>query len=214
MKVSEDQSQASTVKHNRFSWNDLFETKAIPIAIVAGLTAFTYASIMSFISVYAETRGVFEYVSLFFIVFAVAMIIVRPFTGRLYDRKGPNTVIYPSLILFAAGLFLLSSMHSVTTLLIAGVLIGIGYGSTIPCFQALAIQSAQKRRSGHATSTFFTLFDSGLATGAFVLGIVVAQWGYSTLYILCGVVTMLTILVYWRVASGKREVIYSESVSS
>ena len=112
---------------------------------------------MSFISVYAETRGLFEYVSLFFIVFAVAMISVRPFTGRLYDRKGPNAVIYPSLILFAAGLFLLSNMHSVLTLLIAGVLIGIGYGSLFPCFQALAIQSAEKHRSGHATSTFFII---------------------------------------------------------
>lgn len=135
LKVSEYQPQPSTVKHRRLSWNDFFEIKAIPIATIAFLTSFAYASIMSFISVYAETRGVFEYVSLFFIVFAVAMISVRPFTGRLYDRKGPNTVIYPSLILFAVGLFLLSNMHSVSTLLIAGALIGIGYGSLFPVFK-------------------------------------------------------------------------------
>ena len=214
LKVSEYQPQPSTVKHRRLSWNDFFEIKAIPIAIIGFLTSFAYASIMSFISVYAETRGVFEYVSLFFIVFAVAMISVRPFTGRLYDRKGPNAVIYPSLIFFAAGLFLLSNMHSVSTLLIAGALIGIGYGSLFPCFQAMAIQSAQKHRSGHATSTFFILFDSGMAIGAFVLGIVSAQWGYSALYMVCGVITILTILVYRRVASGKKEVMYSEAVYS
>ena len=189
----------------------------IPIATVSFLTAFAYASIMSFIYVYAQTQGVFEYVSLFFIVFAATMISVRPFTGRLYDRKGPNAVIYPSLIFFAAGLFLLSTMSSVITLLIAGGLIGIGYGSLFPCFQALAIQSAPKHRSGHATSTFFILFDSGMAIGAFVLGIVSAQWGFSTLYLLCGVVTILTILVYWRIVGGNKEdkeVIYSQSVSS
>ena len=214
LKVSEYQPQPSTVKHRHLSWNDFFEIKAIPIATVAFLTSFAYASIMSFISVYAETRGVFEYVSLFFIVFAVAMISVRPFTGRLYDRKGPNTVIYPSLILFAVGLFLLSNMNSVSTLLIAGALIGIGYGSLFPCFQAMAIQSTQKHRSGHATSTFFILFDSGMAIGAFVLGIVSAQWGYSALYMLCGVITILTILVYRRVASAKKEVMYSEAVYS
>ena len=214
LKVSEYQPQPSTVKHRRLSWNDFFEIKAIPIATIAFLTSFAYASIMSFISVYAETRGVFEYVSLFFIVFAVAMISVRPFTGRLYDRKGPNTVIYPSLILFAVGLFLLSNMHSVSTLLIAGALIGIGYGSLFPCFQAMAIQSTQKHRSGHATSTFFILFDSGMAIGALVLGIVSAQWGYSALYMVCGVITILTILVYRRVASAKKEVMYSEAVYS
>ena len=72
----------------------------------------------------------------------------------------------------------------------------------------------QKHRSGHATSTFFILFDSGMAIGAFVLGIVSAQWGYSALYMLCGIITILTILVYRRVASEKKEVMYSESVYS
>ena len=143
LKISEYQPLPSTAKHRRFSWHDFFEIKAIPIAMIGFLTSFAYASILSFISVYAETRGVFQYVSLFFIVFAAAMISVRPFTGRLYDRKGPSTVIYPSLIFFAVGLFLLSNMNSVLTLLISGTLIGIGYGSLFPCFQALAIQSAK-----------------------------------------------------------------------
>ena len=214
LKVSEYRPQPSKVKHHRLSWQDFFETKAIPIAVVGCFTAFAYASIMSFISVYAETRGVFEYVSLFFIVFAIAMIIVRPFTGRLYDTKGPSAVIYPSFVFFAAGLFLLSTMNSVSTLLIAGALIGVGYGSIVPCFQTLAIQSAQKHRSGHATSTFFTLFDSGMAIGAFVLGIVSAHWGYSVLYILCGVVIILTVPVYWKVGHGDKKVTYSKSVSS
>ncbi|MCQ6282417.1 MFS transporter [Bacillus sp. EB600] len=214
LKVSEYQPQPLAVRHHRLSWHDFFETKAIPIATVGCLTAFAYASIMTFISVYAQTRGVFEYVSLFFIVFAAAMMIVRPLTGRMYDTKGPNAVIYPSFITFAAGLFLLSNMHSVSTLLIAGVLIGIGYGSIVPCFQALAIQSAQKHRSGHATSTFFTLFDSGMATGAFVLGIVSLQWGYSTLYILCGVVILLTIPIYWRLVNGKKEIFYGGPIYS
>ncbi|MCG7337569.1 MFS transporter [Sporosarcina sp. ACRSM] len=212
LKVSEYRPQLSIEKRNRLSWHDFFEKKAIPIAIVGGLTSFAYASIMSFISVYAETRGVFEYVSLFFIAFAVAMMVVRPFTGQLYDTKGPHAVIYPSFLFFAVGLFLLSTMHTVSMLLIAGVLIGIGYGSIVPCFQALAIQSAQNHRSGHATSTFFTFFDTGMAAGAFMLGIVSAQWGYSALYILSGVIIILTIPVYWRLHNDKKEIGFSESV--
>ncbi len=56
LKVSEYRPQLSAVKRNHLSWHDLFETKAIPIAIVGCLTAFAYASIMSFIAVYAETK--------------------------------------------------------------------------------------------------------------------------------------------------------------
>ncbi len=215
LKVSENQPQSSTTaRHRRFSWRDFIETKAMPIAIISFLTAFAYASILSFISVYAETKGLFQYISLFFIVYAAAMLSVRPFTGRLYDRKGPSAVIYPSLILFAAGLFLLSNMNSVLTLLLSGVLVGIGYGSLFPCFQALAIQSAEKHRSGHATSTFFILFDSGIALGAFVLGSVLTQWGYFTLYMLGAIIIILTIFVYWKIIGSKREVSFSKSLYS
>ncbi|WP_342774265.1 MFS transporter [Lysinibacillus antri] len=214
LKVSEYHPQTSTAKWYRLSWHDLFEKRVIPVAIVGYLTAFAYASVMSFISVYAETRGVFEYVSLFFIAFAIAMMAVRPFTGKLYDTKGPNAVVYPSFIFYASGLFLLSNMHTVATLLVAGVLMGVGYGSTVPCLQALAIQSAQKHRSGHATSTFFTIFDSGIAIGAFVLGIVSAKWGFPMLYILCGVIITLTIPVYWRLIGRKKDIRYSEPVCS
>lgn len=210
LKVSENAPQPLATTSTRFSWQDLFEIKAIPIAIVGCLTAVAYASIMSFISVFAEARGVFEYVSLFFVVFAIAMMVVRPYTGHLYDTKGPNSVIYPSLILFAVGLFLISTMHTVLVLLIAAVFIGIGYGSLIPCFQAYAIQSAEKHRSSHATSTFFTLFDLGMATGAFVLGIVSAQWGYSALYIVCGIIVVLTIPVYRLIINKKSTKHYHE----
>lgn len=198
------ESEKTIAKKSPFAWSDLFEKNAVPVAIVGGLTAFSYASIMTFISVFAETKNLFEYVSLFFVVFAIAMIAVRPFTGKLYDSKGPNSVIYPSFVFFAVGLFLLSTMDSVSVMFIAGALIGIGYGSIIPCFQTLAIQRSEKHRSGHATSTFFTIFDSGMALGAFILGIISTEWGYTTLYFLCGIIVALTIPVYWVFVSRKR----------
>ena len=210
LKVTEYPSPLSTVKRNRLTWEDFIESKAIPIAIVGALTAFSYAGVLSFISVFAETRDVFEYVSLFFIVFAIAMMIVRPFTGKLYDTKGPNSVIYPSFFFFTVGLFMLSNIHTVPTLLVAGALIGIGYGSIFPCLQALAIQSTHKHRSGHATSTFFTLFDGGLAIGAILLGVVSAQWGYTIMYIFCGVIVILTALIYWRLVSVKKSDTYNK----
>lgn len=203
--------KVETRQKSGFSWSDLFEKKAVPIAIVGGFTAFSYASIMTFISVFAETKDLFEYVSLFFIVFAIAMIVVRPFTGKLYDTKGPNSVIYPSFVFFAVGLFLLSTMDSISSMLIAGVFIGIGYGSIIPCFQTLAIQLSERHRSGHATSTFYTIFDTGMASGAFILGLVSSIWGYTTLYILCGAIVVLTILIYSVLVSRKLMRVKTES---
>ncbi|WP_374054829.1 MFS transporter [Rossellomorea sp. FM04394] len=188
----------------RLTFKDLVEVKAIPIALVGFLTSFAYSGIMSFISVYAKSIGLFESVSLFFVVFAAAMLLSRPFTGRLFDRSGPDAVIYPSLFIFAIGLILLSATHSVVLLLIAGTLIGFGYGALLPSFQAMSIQAAPKKRTGHATATFFIFYDLGIAVGSFVLGVVSFQLGFSALYIICALVVLLTVLAYKFVTKKAR----------
>lgn len=190
----------------RLTFKDLIEVKAIPISLVGFLTSFAYSGIMSFISVYAKSVGLFESVSLFFVVFAAAMLFSRPYTGRLYDRSGPNAVIYPSLIIFAIGLILLSVTHSVLLLLVAGTLIGLGYGALLPSFQTMSIQAAPKRRTGHATATFFIFYDLGIAVGSFVLGVVSSQFGFSALYIICSGMIFVTIVVYKVVTNrGKHD---------
>ena len=196
--------EAPTKKQSRrLTLNDLFESKALPIAIVGCLTSFSYSGIMSFISVYAKTLGIFESVSLFFVVFAAAMLVSRPFTGRLFDQAGPNYVIYPCLFIFAIGLFVLSVTHSATVLLIAGVLIGLGYGALLPSFQTMAVQTSPMNRSGHATATFFIMYDLGIALGSFILGIVSSHLGFSILYIICSIVVALTALAYKIVTNRK-----------
>ncbi|WRP06028.1 MFS transporter [Rossellomorea aquimaris] len=188
----------------RLTFKDLIEIKAIPISLVGFLTSFAYSGIMSFISVYAKSVGLFESVSLFFVVFAAAMLLSRPYTGRLYDRSGPNAVIYPSLIIFSIGLIFLSVTHSVLLLLFAGTLIGLGYGALLPSFQTMSIQAAPKRRTGHATATFFIFYDLGIAVGSFVLGVVSSQFGFSALYLICSGVIFVTIAVYHVVIVTKR----------
>jgi MFS family permease len=195
IQVSEDDGVEAKTS-GRLTFKDLIEVKAIPISLVGFLTSFAYSGIMSFISVYAKSVGIFESVSLFFVVFAAAMLLSRPYTGRLYDRSGPNAVIYPSLIVFAIGLILLSIAQSVLLLLIAGTLIGLGYGALLPSFQTMSIQAAPKRRTGHATATFFIFYDLGIAVGSFVLGVVSSQFGFSALYIICSGVIFVTIVVY------------------
>ncbi len=187
--------QSSTQK-NVFSLHDIWELKAVPIGLVALLTAFSYSSIMSFITAYAESKQLFAYVSLFFIIFAISMIVVRPWVGKWFDRKGASSVIYPSFIFFAIGLVIVSFMPNQWILWLSAVFIGIGYGSLFPCFQTVAIQSVPKERMGHAIATFFTLFDFGMAMGSVIIGVLIAQFGYSPTYLLCALIIVLTLFFY------------------
>ncbi|WKA55161.1 MFS transporter [Planococcus shixiaomingii] len=188
----------------KLAFSDFIEKKTLPVASVGFFISFVYASIITFISVYAESLGLLQTASFFFVVYAVAMLLVRPLTGRLFDSKGPDIVIIPSCIIFAIGLLSLSFTHSSWMLLLSGALVGLGYGTLLPSFQTLAIQAADKHRSGHATGTFFALYDSGLALGAVLLGAVAGFLGYSNLYLVLAF-SVIAIIFYYKWIMNKQK---------
>lgn len=182
--------------NKKLNLHDIIEVKVIPVGLVALLTALAYSSVMSFITAYSEVKHLLAYTSIFFIVFACSMIIVRPLVGRMYDQRGPSSVIYPSFVLFAIGLLIVSFLNNQWVLWISAIFIGMGYGTLFPCLQTIAIQSVSKERMGHAISTFFTLFDLGLAVGSVIMGMCIAWMGFQNTYILCAVIAVMTLFIY------------------
>ncbi|MFS0752189.1 MFS transporter [Oceanobacillus sp. 1P07AA] len=198
----------NTIKKQRLSIHDFIETRALPIAIIASLASLSYASVMSFISVYATSIGLASAASFFFLVFAAVMLITRPYIGRSFDLKGPRFVLLPCLTFFAIGLIALSITNSSWMLLLAAGLIGLGYGSILPGFQTIAIQTSPENRSSHATSTFFILYDLGIAIGSFVWGLIVSGIGFSNLYLVAAAIVIVALFLfefYYRRSSKKEE---------
>ncbi|WP_180117602.1 MFS transporter [Acinetobacter sp. YH12096] len=191
LKSSDQASKSAAIQ-----WRDVIETRVLAISFVALLTAFAYSSVMSFITAYAELKHLLAYTSIFFIVFAVSMLVVRPWVGKVYDRKGPSAVIYPSFICFAIGLVIVSFLTNQWVLWISAVFMGIGYGSVFPCLQTVAIQTVEKARMGHAISTFFALFDIGLAVGSVIMGVLIAYFGFQATYLFCAVMVLFTLWMY------------------
>lgn len=140
--------QIKIAEKAKFSLHDIIEVKVLAVSFVALLTAFAYSSIMSFITPFSETKQLLAYTGIFFIVFAASMLLVRPWVGKIYDRKGPSAVIYPSFIFFAIGMMIVSVMSSQWTMWLSAVFIGIGYGSLFPCLQTLAISICRKTAYG------------------------------------------------------------------
>ena len=198
LNITSEPTQPKNQKTQPLQLHDILEKKVLPISIVAMMTALAYSSITSFITAFAEQQNVLAYASVFFIVFALSMIIVRPLVGKRYDRHGPSSVIYPSFVLFAIGLVIVSFMTNQWVLWLSAVFIGMGYGSLFPCMQTMAIQSVSKQRMGYAISTFFTCFDLGLAIGSVVMGLLIASSSFQMTYLLCAVLVVLTLGLYSR----------------
>ncbi|WP_028784656.1 MFS transporter [Thalassobacillus devorans] len=192
----------------KFSLHDLIETKAVPIALISSLAALSYSSILSFLSVYANAIGLSSAASYFFLVFAMAMLFSRPYLGRAYDIKGPKFVILPCLFIFAFGLVFISFTSTAWMLLVSAAIIGLGYGTLLPSFQTMAVQSAPIERSGHSTATFFMFYDTGIAAGSFIWGVVVAKAGFQQLYLISAVVVLVLIGLFY-VYQSKRQTNYA-----
>lgn len=195
---------AKVTESKGFKLSNFIEPKALPISIITLLLAFCYSSVLSFISFYAIEINLVNTASFFFVVYAVAVLLSRPFSGPLMDRKGSNFIMYPAFMLFGIGLLLLSITTNSFTLLAAGFLIGLGFGNMQSSSQAIAVKLTPPHRMGMATSTFFIMLDAGLGFGPYILGFIIPVTGYSTLYVILGVVVIATSVLYYFL-HGKKE---------
>ncbi|TDL87281.1 MFS transporter [Vibrio vulnificus] len=202
MKVPEGEKGGASPQKG-FKISDYFEKRALPISIFIGFAGFTYSSILSYLTSFAKEMDLMDAASFFFVVFAVFLLASRPFTGRMFDVKGENAVIYPSLLLFAVGMVILSQSHHGITLLIAGALIGVGYGTFQSSCQAISIKEAPSNRMGLATSTFYTMYDFGIGVGPFLLGFLIPFTGFKGLFIGMSIFAFILIGIYY-LAHGKK----------
>jgi MFS family permease len=180
-----------------FLLRSLFEPRAVPIALCGFLLAFAYGGSSGFVSVYGNSMGMMKLTNYFFAVYALLVVLPRPILGRLFDRIGAHRVIYPGIVIFVVGQFLLSQAQSGVSFLGSAAVLGLGYGALFPSFQTLAVQSAAAHRKGFATSTFLFFYDAGIGVGSLLLGIVAGQTNYHNMYVVSTVVVAFTVLMYF-----------------
>lgn len=187
-----------------FSLSAFVEPKALPIALIIAVAALSFSSVLSYINFYASELDLVEAASIFFLVYSIAVLLSRPLTGRLMDARGANIVMYPAIAVFAVGLLVLSQATSALGLLVAGALIGLGFGNIQSGTQAIAVKAATPARMGMATSTFFIALDAGLGFGPYLIGLMIPLTGFSMLYLgLAGVVALLLFL--YHIMNGRHE---------
>ncbi|WP_033542355.1 MFS transporter [Planococcus sp. CAU13] len=192
-----------------FKISNYVEPKAVPIAVITFAASLGYASVLSFINFYAMEIDLVETASFFFLVYAISILLSRPFTGRLMDLKGANFIMYPAFLIFAAGLFLLSRADSGADLLIAGALIGLGFGNIQSTTQAVAVKLTPPHRMGLATSTFFIFMDAALGFGPYLIGYIIAAAGYSNLYAIFSGAVLLFAVLYFFLHGRKDKAIHA-----
>lgn len=188
---------SGTTVQKGFVLSKFIEMRAVPISMVALVIGFAYSGVMSFMTFYAKEIDLVTAGTYFFIVYAIVVLLTRPFTGKLLDMRGANIVVYPCLVIFAIGMYLFSSTTTTFVFVVAAAMIGIGYGNFNSVAQAVAVKVTPNERLGLATSTYFILYDLGLGVGPYVLGLFVPDFGYRAIFFAMSLVIVVSIALYY-----------------
>lgn len=167
----------------RLRLDALFERSSLFPSLILFLLTITYGPIMAFIALYGEQRDIGG-TGIFFTVYALVLVVVRPLSGRVADRVGYEPTVTVGLVFVAAGLLVLSVAGSLWILLLAAALYGIGFGTCQPSLQAMVVYRVAPARRGAATAAFYAAYDLGMAVGSIAGGLIAVAMSLSGVFAL------------------------------
>nr|WP_163580835.1 MFS transporter [Gracilibacillus saliphilus] len=174
---------------------DVLEKKALRPSLLLFFITTCFGGIASFLPLYTEQEGIAG-IEVYFLVFAIFLMITRTFAGQLYDKKGHIVVFLPGTFLILIAMVLLAWLPNSFVMYLAAALYGLGFGTVQPALQAWAVNQAPDNRKGMANATFFSFFDLGVGVGAIGFGFIASGFGYSYIYMTGAVSATISILLY------------------
>ena len=181
------------------SLDDFIDKRLVPFSIFVGIVCLTWGNVQALLADYAKTYDVVAAASSFFLFYAGASLLTRPITGKFYDAHGPVVLIFSTLVLMIVGLLLLASHAGSWVVLLAGAIMGLGFGNFQSLSQVSGSSLVPRESFAQATSTIFIFFDLGVGMAPYLSGFLVQPVGYAGIFAINAAVVALTIPLYWIV---------------
>ncbi|MFE2494020.1 MFS transporter [Streptomyces scopuliridis] len=103
-------------------------------------------------------------------VFAMAALVVLPFTGPVIDRRGPLPVLVGGAVLASVGALAMGLSWSVTTAVLSATLLGAGTAVMQPALATMIVWCSSPTTRTRAFATQFFLANLGLGVGGLIGG--------------------------------------------
>jgi len=189
--------------------NKVIEPTILPIGATICVIGMGFSAISTLLSLHAREIGNVNLASYFYFLMVCMMLLTRPITGKIFDKRGSNAVMYPSFIVYALGIFVLAMASSAPIFLISSIIVGLGYAAIFPGLQILTLNAAPFERQGLAISTFFLFFDLGMTIGSSLFAFIASKIGYNGMFFTCSVSILLGMILYFLAdkytAKGERK---------
>lgn len=202
--VRKKQTSISATKKHRFSIRSILEPRVVPLSLTFMMFAIAYFANQSFIVSYVQSRHLPVSSDLFFMFYAVALLVLRLGLRDLFDSKGFRFWLTVCSLGMLSMLACMTFLFNDWMLLLAAIFTAVGYGLMSSVTQAQAVVIAGRERSGIANSTYYAGIDLGMSVGPFVGGLVYghlpAVWFYPVFMLAMPVAWLIYLLCVKRVS--------------
>jgi len=203
--------EKTAVETKKFDINDYIAVRLLPYALLLCLFSAGNGLITSMLVVYGEYRGIAN-IGMFYTAYSIVMVLIRPVSGKLVDRKGLRFVLYPSIVIAFAAFMIMGSAKSLALVVVAGILKAIGQGSGSPAIQSTSLKIVGSEKAGVVSSTCYIGADVGNALAPIIGGYVADTFGYETMFrgyaVILLVVGIAVFTLKWKYDYKKYDIRY------
>lgn len=182
----------------------MFDKRVLLPSILVAFNYMAIAGTVNFMGAFGKEINVGGSISQFFIAQGIAMVLVRSFSGKIFDKFGHRILIIPAAISGAIGLGMLGFSTSMWMVLVSGALFGIAFAIIQPTIQAWALTLVPPDKKATANSMLLIFIDFGLAIGSVGLGFLAKFVGYGMTFTYSAAFMIIILLVY-LIGSKKTE---------
>ena len=177
-----------------------------PIYAGLALTSICYGAILTFASLYISQVSEAVNPGIYFTYFGISGVLANISAGYLSDRYGREAVVWPAAVILGVGLIVLAFVPIVpATIIISGLLTGIGWSGGIAAFIAWLIDLIEDKMRGTVLSIQESIIDTFVALGSLVFGTLAAIIGMQFSFVVTGssivVITAILLLMTKRCGS-------------
>lgn len=175
----------------------IIQKDAIPIALLTTFFAIPYFITQADIVVYVERQHFSIAVGYFFVIYAIALLLIRIGLKKYFDLIRFGFWFWLSLIAMILFLIIASFMVNNWLMGLAAIMLSIGYGVIYSVNQSTALMLAPIEEQGLASSTFYLGLDIGMATGPMIGGVTAQNLAPDYFYPVLLVIVPIILIIYF-----------------